>query len=598
MRSIPILAPLLAGSLLASAVAARQLDGAGAGIEAVRLAEIRLRGSLPDQPDAPSPLLGGGATLRAAVERLRRAAEDESVQGVVLHCDEFGAGLGKATELRRALARLRAAGKKTVARASSLGLGAYLLAAGCEEISLEPGGLVYMPGLRMSATYFRGLLEKIGVRFDVVHVGEFKTAFEEYYLEEMSEPQRESLGAILDDLYGHVVEEISSRRGLTPEQVRAAIDAGILTPEQARARRLVDAVEYDDELRVRLAGAFGAPVEIVEGYGRGGLEDFDLEDPAAIFELLGEMFRETPKPKEDVVAVVYANGIIVPGKSEAGFLGSAGTVGSRTMREALREAAADEHVKAIVLRIDSPGGSGSASDEIWREVVRAKARKPLVVSMSDVAASGGYYIAMGADAIVAEPTTITGSIGVVSAKPVFEGLYGKVGMNAQSLERGARAGMFSTDRSFTVEEREALRRFSETFYRDFVEKAASGRSREVDEIEPLARGRVWSGRRALEIGLVDRLGGLGDAIALAMERAGLDPASPLPVYELPRPPSFAEMLEEGGLPFVLARAAASSRYEMGALLPSAGPSTGRLASLLRVLREPALAWFPLELRLE
>ena len=599
MRSPTLLRfPSLVLALAVSTAAVRAQEN-GPRAEVVRLAEIRLRGALPDQPDAPSDLFGGGGTLRSTVERLRRLETDEAIQGVILQCDDVAAGPAKSAELRRALDRLRGAGKRTVARASNLGLGSYLLAAGCEEISIEPAGALFMPGLRFSATYLLGLLEKIGVRLDVVHVGEFKTAFEEYYRGEMSDAQRESLGAILDDLYGDVVAEIAARRGLGGEAVRAAMDAGILTAEQARARRLVDVVEYEDEFRERLAGSFGAPVEVVERYGRRGLSDIDFEDPTAIFELFGEMFRQTPKPKGDAIAVVYANGMIVPGKSQGGgLLGGGGTVGSRTMRDALREAAGDANVKAIVLRIDSPGGSGSASDEIWREVVRAKERKPVVVSMSDVAASGGYYIAMGADAIVAEATTITGSIGVVSAKPVFEGLYGKIGVNAQALERGARAGMFSTDRPFSSEEREALRRFSESFYRDFVGKVAAGRSRAIEEIEPIARGRIWSGRRALDLGLVDRLGGLEEAIALAMERAGLDPSNPLPTYELPKPPSFADLLEEGGLPLLSARAGLRGpRVEIGGLSIGAAEG-GTISDLLSRMREPVLAWLPLSLRLD
>ncbi|HKB16053.1 MAG TPA: signal peptide peptidase SppA, partial [Planctomycetota bacterium] len=543
----PLLLPLLVSCQDPSA------QEAAAKKPVTRLAEIRVKGPLEDAPEKPFALFGAAPkSFRSFLRRIERVKDDADVKGLVLRFEEGGLGLAKSAEVRRVLDRVRGAGKKVHARVESLGVGEYLVACGCDEISLEPAGDVILPGLRLELTYLRDLLDKIGVVADVVHIGEYKTAFENFYLREMSPAQKESLEAILDDVYGHIVEAIAKGRHLTPEQVKAAVDTAVFTPTQARARKLVDAVEYEDEFKARLAGAYGEAVSFVEDYGKKERKEFDFEDMTAVFQLIGEMFKKPKPPEGDKIALVYANGMIVTGKSgEASPLGG-GTMGSRTMVEAIREAAEDDSVKAIVMRVDSPGGSGLASDEIWREVVRAKGKKPFVVSMADVAGSGGYYISMGATAIVAEPTTITGSIGVVAMKPVLGGLYEKIGANPQSLQRGRRAGLMTLDAPFSGEERDTLRKFMEAFYGEFVGKVAEGRRTTPEKIDPIARGRIWSGRRAVELGLVDRIGGLDDAIALAKEKAGLDPKAPLPLYELPKPRSFSEMLEEGGFPFLKA----------------------------------------------
>jgi protease IV len=592
---VPLLLPLLVSCQDPAA------QEAAAKKPVARLAEIRIKGPLEDAPEKPFALFGGAPkSFRTFLRRIEKVKDDAEVKGLVLRFDEgAGLGLAKSAEVRRVLDRVRASGKKVHARVESLGLGEYLVACGCDEISLEPAGDVILPGLRLELTYLRDLLDKIGVVADVVHIGEYKTAFENYYLREMSPAQKESLEAILDDVYAHLVEAIAKGRRLTPEQVKAAVDTAVFTPTQARARKLVDAVEYEDEFKARLAGAYGEAVSFVENYGRKDRKEIDFEetDPfTAVLQIFGEMFKKPKPPEGDKIALVYANGMIVTGKSgEASPLGG-GTMGSRTMVEAIREAAEDDTVKAIVMRVDSPGGSGLASDEIWREVVRAKGRKPFVVSMADVAGSGGYYISMGATAIVAEPTTITGSIGVVAMKPVLGGLYGKIGANPQSLQRGRRAGLMTLDAPFSNEERDTLRKFMEAFYGEFVGKVAEGRATTPEKIDPIARGRIWSGRRAVELGLVDRVGGLDDAIALAKEKAGLDPKAPLPLYELPKPRSIAELLEEGGFPFLKADLGGA----LGGLeaFPAVRERALRAAEALAALaNKPALALMPFSFEL-
>ncbi|MGH7151618.1 MAG: signal peptide peptidase SppA [Planctomycetota bacterium] len=585
----PLLLPLLVSCQDPSA------QEAAAKKPVARLAEIRIKGPLEDAPEKPFALFGSAPkSFRSFLRRIEKVKDDAEVKGLVLRFDEGGLGLAKSAEVRRVLDRVRGSGKKVHARVESLGLGEYLVACGCDEISLEPAGDVILPGLRIELTYLRDLLDKIGVVADVVHIGEYKTAFEDFYLREMSPAQRESIEAILDDVYAHLVEAIAKGRRLTPEQVKAAVDTAIFTPTQARARKLVDVVEYEDEFKARLAGAYGEAVSFVEDYGKKGRKEIDFEevDPITAFlQVFGEMFKKPKPPEGDKIALVYANGMIVTGKSGEASPFGGGTMGSRTMVEAIREAAADDTVKAIVMRVDSPGGSGLASDEIWREVVRAKEKKPFVVSMADVAGSGGYYISMGATAIVAEPTTITGSIGVVAMKPVLGGLYQKIGVNPQSLQRGRRAGLMTLDTPFSSEERDALRKFMEAFYGEFVGKVAEGRRTTPEKIDPIARGRIWSGRRAVELGLVDRIGGLDDAIALAKEKAGLDPTAALPLYELPKPRSIAELLEEGGIPFLKTDLAGA----LGGLeaFPAVRERALRAAETLAALaNKPALALMP------
>ncbi len=591
---VPLLLPLLVSCQDPAA------QEAAAKKPVARLAEIRIKGPLEDAPEKPFALFGAAPkSFRSFLRRIEKVKDDAEVKGLVLRFDEGGLGLAKSAEVRRVLDRVRESGKKVHARVESLGLGQFLVACGCDEISLEPAGDVILPGLRLEVTYLRDLLDKIGVVADVVHIGEYKTAFENYYLREMSAAQKESLEAILDDVYAHIVEAIAKGRRLAPEQVKAAVDTAVFTPTQARARKLVDAVEYEDEFKARLAGAYGEAVSFVEDYGKKGRKEIDFEetDPfTAALQIFGELFKKPKPPEGDKIALLYANGMILTGKSaEASPLGG-GTMGSRTMVEAIREAAEDNTVKAIVMRVDSPGGSGLASDEIWREVVRAKGRKPFVVSMADVAASGGYYISMGATAIVAEPTTITGSIGVVAMKPVLASLYQKIGANPQSLQRGRRAGLMTLDAPFSNEERDTLRKFMEAFYGEFVGKVAEGRSTTPEKIDPIARGRIWSGRRAVELGLVDRVGGLDDAIALAKEKAGLDPKAPLPLYELPKPRTISELLEEGGFPFLKADLGGA----LGGLeaFPAVRERALRAAEALAALaNKPSLALMPFSFEL-
>jgi protease-4 len=325
--------------------------------------------------------------------------------------------------------------------------------------------------------------------------------------------------ALLDSLFGQFVDAIASSRGKTKAEARALIDEGPYDGARALRAGLVDELVYQDDLDSRLKGAervtAGRYVRGARGFGFDG------------------------RPK---LALIYAVGDIVSGESQSGFAGE--FVGSDTVARAIRQARKDSSVRAIVLRIDSPGGSGTASDVMWREVTLARKAKPVIMSMGDVAASGGYYLAMGGDAIVAQPGTITGSIGVFGGKISLRGLYDKLGLRKEIVTRGRNANLFSSYHAWTDEERATFRRLMTTFYQEFVQKAAEGRGRTFDEIHAVAQGRVWTGAEAMRVGLVDRMGGLDVAVALAKERARIGKDQEVTILVLPeRKTLFQNLLE-------------------------------------------------------
>jgi protease-4 len=327
--------------------------------------------------------------------------------------------------------------------------------------------------------------------------------------------------SLVDSLFDQYVGAIAESRNLTEERVRHIIDEGPFDAERASTAGLVDELLYLDEVRSRLptSTAVGAAdyYRSSEGFGFDGRASF---------------------------ALVYAVGDIMPGEGASGPLGDSTFAGAETISRGLRQAAEDDDVRAIILRVDSPGGVGMAADTIWREAGRARLRKPVIASMGDAAASGGYYIAMNSNVIVAQPTTITGSIGVFSGKFNMGGLYEKIGLSHEMLRRGRHAAIFSTWEPWTEEEKARIQSLNRSFYDTFVEKAAEGRSRTTEEIEAVAQGRVWTGRQALDNGLVDRLGGLEEAVAVAREQAGIAADTPVRLVVLPERKGFLATLME------------------------------------------------------
>jgi protease-4 len=435
------------------------------------------------------------------VERLVAAADDPDVGAVLLRIERAPFGSGRVEELRALVARVRSR-KPVLAYLTGGGTREYWLASAATAVASPPGAPILLNGLSTSQLYYRDLLARLGVIVQVVRAGAYKSATEPLVRSGPSPEAAQMRDAILDDVYGRFVADVAAARRIEPQRVRALVDQGIFTSDEARRAGLLDATPWPDEVR-RWAG---------EVAGR----------------RLGEPGRYRPEPpraaqrwgRPPVVEVIRLSGIIARG-SQPGAPGIEGA-GATGVAAELRRAAQDPEVRAIVLRVDSPGGDAFASDLLWREVMVARRKgKPVVASMGDVAASGGYLAAAAADTIVAEPSTITGSIGVFAAKPDLAGLLGKLPVQRSAAVRGEKADALSVLRPWNDAERSAVQRQVDAFYATFVDRVAEGRKLPRAEVEQVAAGRVWTGQQALERRLVDRLGTLADAIALAREAAGL-----------------------------------------------------------------------------
>ncbi|MGW4791970.1 signal peptide peptidase SppA [Nonomuraea sp. NPDC004297] len=450
---------------------------------------------------------------------LRRARQDPRVKVLVVKIGGQPLGLAMVQELRQAVIHFRAAGKLTVAFAETFGeFGGgtvpYYLATAFERLYLQPSGDVGLTGVALEQRFVKGALGKLGVGFEAGQRHEYKTAPNTFTQEHMTGPHRESMARIVESITESLVAGIADGRRLDPGKVRELIDRGPFTASEAKETGLVDGLAYRDEVydEVRRAAGEEAHLQYVSRYARG----------AAV--------RKLPQPIADGIALVHATGMIRSGRSGRSPLGGGGAMGSDTISAALRAARRDEHVKAVVFRVDSPGGSYVASDTVWREVTLTRKVKPVIVSMGDLAASGGYFISMAADVIVAQPGTLTGSIGVYGGKPVFAELLGRLGVNSEMVAEGANAGMFSTSRGFSPEQWERINAWLDRIYDDFVGKVATSRDLSRERAHELARGRVWTGADAHASGLVDELGGLEDALTLARKRSGLADDAPVRVY--------------------------------------------------------------------
>ena len=479
-------------------------------------------------PPARSVFLGPRRRARFTtwdvLRALREAARDDHVSGLVLHVGSLDWGWAKIGEVRDAVARFRAAGKPVYASVTGGGDREYLLASAAGTVSMPPTAQLQLNGLVATATFFRGAFDKFGVSPNFTHVGRFKSGVEPYMRTGMSPEARADLEALLDGFYGMLLDDLGRARGLPRDSMSRLVDEGPFTSAEAWQRGLLDTLLYDtevDTLALRRSGR-RRPSETFVHY-----------------------LDRLPAPvRGSHVALVVAEGSIVSGRSRQ-LPGQDADLGSETLIEALRQARTRKAIQAIVLRIDSPGGMAQASDDIWREVQRCRAVKPVIVSMSDVAASGGYYFAVAADSIVASPATLTGSIGIYGGKYNILGLYHKLGLNVETVSRGRHAEMLSAFRDFTPDERRRFEQGLESFYRGFVARVARGRRLSEAEVDSVAQGRVWIGQAALGCGLVDRLGGLETAFEMARARAHLPQGEELVVERFPRVRrSFPERLLE------------------------------------------------------
>jgi len=500
----------------------------------------------------------------ALLERLEQARTDGEVAAVVLQVDGVPLGAGRIEELRSRLVALKAR-KPVLVYLTGGGTAAYWLASGATAVAMPPSSALMLTGLARSELYLKDGLARLGVAVEVAKAGSFKSAPEPLTRSGPSPEAREMTGALLDAVSGRLEADIAAGRKLAPATVRELVDRGLFTAAEAKAAGLCDEVVWPDELDAWASRQTGRPVRVRGGY--------QAAPPRR-----AERWGEPP-----AIAIVRLEGAIAPGQARREPLGDGLLGGADGTSEALRRAAADRRVKAIVLRIESPGGDAGASDLIWRAVVQARRKKPVVVSMGDLAASGGYLVAVGADYILAEPSTLTGSIGVFALKPDLSGLLEKLSIQRDAQRRGEVSELFSLTKPWTPAERAAVGRMIDAVYGLFLDRVAEGRKLPRAEVEQLAGGRVWTGAQALERKLVDRLGGLSEAVAVARERAGLSRDERVELVGLggdsrvrlegPLAEAVAPLFEVQGAEPALLRAAFAALPELrtAALLSELGP---------------------------
>lgn len=512
----------------------------GAGAPAVpRKAFLELEiGAAPPElaaDDALSSLLfEPRLRMRDWVEALDAAAVDPRIRGLVVNINPSGMGFGQLQELRDALLAFKKSGKSTLAWADTFGEfgpgdGAYYLATACDEIYLQPSGDVGLAGLIAESPFLRGAFDKAGIVPRMDHRYEFKNAMNMYTEKAFTAAHRQATEELLGSLFDQMLGGIAEARHMMPEAVRALVGRGPFLGQEALDSKLVDALAYRDEVFAKAKERFGDAHSVS----------------------LGDYWAAADRPNRSgtPIALIYGVGAVQRGESSYDPLTGSQVMGGDSVAEAFRDAIEDDDVKAIVFRVDSPGGSYVASDTVWRETRRAKeAGKPVIVSMVDVAGSGGYFVAMAADKIVAQPGTITGSIGVLGGKLLTTGLWDKLGVSFDSVQTAERADQWSSSHDYGEAEWSRFQAWLDRVYVDFTGKVAEGRKLPKERVLEIAKGRIWTGEAAKALGLVDELGGFPVAFRLARQAAGLETAAPIEIREFPRPRGAFEILTNRGNP--------------------------------------------------
>jgi len=488
---------------------------------------------MEDLPDTPSAqlLLTERLTLRDVVDAIDRGAGDDRVVGMIAKIGAAPMGMAQTQEIRDAVQRFRAHKKFAVAYAETFGEfgpgnGAYYLATAFDHIYLQPSGDVGLTGIIMESPFVKETLSKLGVTFHGDHRYEYKNALNFYTETKYTDPHKQAMTAIMTSWFNQMKEGICLARQISPEKFQALVDVGPYLGKEAVDAKLVDGLAYRDEVygKVKSQAGDGAELLYLSKYlNRAG----------------------HPHDRGKTVALVFGVGGVTRGKSDYDPVQGSQSMGSDTVAGAIRAAAEDKDVKAILFRVDSPGGSYVASDTIWREVVRARqSGKPVIVSMGNLAGSGGYFVAMAADKIVAEPGTITASIGVLGGKMLTSGLWDKVGLSWDEVHQGDNATMFTGTHDYTPAEWGRFQAWLDRVYVDFTSKVAEGRKLPQEKVLEIAKGRIWSGQDAKNLGLVDELGGYDTALKLAKKAAGVSASDEVRIVVFPRPKSFYESVIE------------------------------------------------------
>jgi protease IV len=553
---------------------------------------LKVEGMLPDYANEdPLTRLFGGETnsLSSLLLQLRKAKADKRVGAVLLDVGMLGTGWAKADEIRDAVADFRKSGKPVYAYMEFGSDKEYYVATAAERIYLPPIGDLIINGLAAESMHFKGSFDKLGIYWDSYQIEKYKTAPESFTRADMSEGERETLNSLVDEIFNRYVAQVAEARHKSIEDVRALVDTAPHKAGDAQAAGLIDGALYREQVENELKKRLGYKED--ERLRKVSTDEYRRVSPQSLGLNQGE-----------AVAVIFASGPIEPGRSNDGSLGGDQTIGSDTVVKALNDARDDKAVKAIVLRVDSPGGVTYPSDIIWAAVEEAKKKKPVVVSMSDLAASGGYYVSMGANKIVAEPLTLTGSIGVYAYKPVVKGLYDWLGVTSEYVMRGKNAGLYRETEKFTPDERKKFEGAMQNFYwNQFLPKVAAGRRfQNVEAVHEIARGRVWTGAQARERGLVDEFGGLDRAVEVAKELAKIPADKGVRRVVFPAPRTFLQQFFGGGdePDSATVRAEQQRAAFINSMPAEMRPALRRAAMFERFPQGQALVILPFELKIE
>lgn len=497
---------------------------------------IKLNGTFSDRTTEASPidqLSGQGESipgLNDMVTAIKSAKENEKIKGIYIESGNFsGATPALLTELRDALLDFKESGKFIIAYGDNYTQGTYYISSVADSVVINPEGMVEWVGLSMQTMYYKKILEKVGVKMQVVKVGTYKSAVEPFLLDDISDANREQIETFSSEIWNKMLADVSKSRGLTADKLNALTDSGLVLKQTSYLiqNKIVDKVAYSDDVPQMIANMMNV--------------DKDNYHTTSVANVAANANNSPKSMSGDVVAVYYAEGDIVQSPSQYSFVGSDEIVGEKVIRD-LKKLADDDDVKAVVMRVNSPGGSAYASEQIWHQVMNIKAKKPIVVSMGGYAASGGYYISCAANWIIAQPTTLTGSIGIFGTFPDVSGLVkDKLGVNVAVVNTNEYSDLGSVFRPFTPQEQELFQEYINHGYDLFTRRCADGRGLSQDSIKVIGEGRVWTGVHAIDLGLVDQLGDLDDAISKAKELAGIDECT---ITEYPAQKSFFEQLLE------------------------------------------------------
>jgi protease-4 len=522
--------------------------------------------SLFGDPDA--------TTLHTILNRLHQAKEDKDVRAVLITLGaQSSMSFAQAQELRDALSEINRAGKKTFVYADAYDTPGYTLASAATHVCMLEGGEIMIPGVGMEAMFAKGLLDRVGVKADYVQIGEYKGADEQYTRTAPSEQLKGEMNKLAGALYDQIIDGISLNRNLPRQTVEQIVDEAMFSGAAAKDRGLVDDLTNQDDLRDLIAKELGAKkIEMMHDYGKAQHDAPDLSNP---FSLLASMSHRPEPSTKPQIALIYLDGVITDGQGSESMFGG-GSAGSEDLRKSLRIAARDENIKAVVIRIDSPGGSALASEVIWQAARNVAASKPLIVSIGGMAASGGYYVASAADTIYADPAAIVGSIGVVGGKFVWHDLADKLGVATETFSKGRNADLFSSTRTFDERQRKMITGWMKQTYDQFLARILTTRKGQIKHIDDVARGRIFAAKQGKDLGLVDEIGGMRDALAHAADDADLCEGE-YDVRVLPQPKTLADMFMGGG-----ADAATPFRPKVGVsidgLLGSLDPTLQRALS--------------------